>query len=205
MLADRQHGIFGTAWRKSAVRPDQGADEITIGPDQEEEDAFHESPPQGFVINESSSARSFFSMTLPSTGAVIRTTQSLPCKRSCCDLNHSLRMRLSLFRSTDRDKIRFGTISPSRARADSPERIITLEQRPRMDRPSLMALVKSAPVRESRKSFGLAGTNRLKTWGSVCSDGQTGTTFGPACTDYCPATSGLHPLQKAVRPLPADY
>lgn len=67
-------------------------------------------------------------------------------------------MRLSLFRSTDRDKIRFGTISPRRARAGSPGLIIMLEQRPRMDRPSLMALVKSAPLRELRKCLGLAET-----------------------------------------------
>lgn len=47
MLGDRKHGIFGTAGRKSAVRPDQRTDEVTIGANQKEKDAFHEGPVKG--------------------------------------------------------------------------------------------------------------------------------------------------------------
>lgn len=143
-------------------------------------------------------------MKSPRTGAVILTTQSLPCSRSCCDLNHSLRMRLSLLRSTALDKSRLGTISPKRARLGAADLMITFEQRPRTDRPSFMASVKSAPLREPRKGIESPEPTELRRYVSS-SDSQAGTTFGPACADYCPATPGFHPLQKAVRPLPANH
>lgn len=161
MLGDRKHGIFGTTGGESAVRPDERTDEVTIGANQEEEDAFHEDPYQGSVLNESSSALSFFSINMPRTGAIILTTQSLPCSRSCCDLNHSLRIRLSLLRSTALDKSRLGTISPSRAGLGSVDLMITFAKRPRTDRPSFMASVKSAPLREPRKGFASREPNKL--------------------------------------------
>lgn len=131
--------------------------------------------------------------------------QSLPCSWSCDDLNHSLRMRLSLFRSTALGKIRFGTIRPSRLCAASLALRVTLEHFPRKNLPCLRTMEKSAPRKDSRKASGLALANLYPDSLMPVSDREPAPALCTPSPDNGPATSGLHTLEKTMRPFPLDY